>query len=789
MKKKNRTLGANPTQITPNTGSTEVKWAVTFFTAHSQGTVNITQAAGPCTGLAASPSTMDFNGLSGTSAYTVTYNGSAITAYTVSASDSSWIIANNNNKGNIIVSANTGTTMKNGAVLMTYTENTAKTATITITQSGSVLTIDQISTFAATGETKNYIVRYNNVITTDYIATITGDGFTGSKGTITAASNSSSSQRNGTLIITSTTITTLTASTTIQQYGNTVSHTLSITTNNNINATEQTNIAYTVLYDGNQTTNYTPKIEGTGFSLGSQGYFNVSANPSSLSRNGILSVTSTTDASLIANTTITQSAKYVVNTTTDSLTISPNPLEFVYTGGTKNYTIFENQTVYWSDNTTTTQTVNITDNPYVTINLVDNYFKSTTIGTISALNNTTSVIKTAIATITYNNVNVQLSLSLAASPESYLFRVEPRNMTFSYSGGQQTFNAYLNEGLISSTAYTTQFTAGTAFNCNNGTVSVGKNYTDYERTATLRVIPNAFTSIYDEITMNQPANNLTIDPTLMEFSAEGGTKGYTVKYNGNVLTSSDYTIISFVGDTNYIESLTEEIRALANNTGNNKTAKLTVGYNNLSVYMEIILSGGTTPSPYWVTTLTPTPSTMNFVATGESIGYILFYEARQYLDSTLLSSITMYVTATSSSLEVTGLNDFVISDKEITAHYNTGDARSNKAILQYNGGPTCTISLIQAKGTTEHVLSVTPTIMNFTKTGGDIDFSVYYDGNYLEVGTYTQEISGDTSDTTISLVTEGVHAGINNSGKVRNATVTIKYNGLEVTITITQAMV
>ena len=289
-----------------------------------QATINLTENINE-TGLTIDGIGNMYPPLGGDSQYKVYFNGVEVTTsdYTVS-SDSDWILAGT--KGIIYINENDTLVERSANIKFTYIP-TGEIKNITIGQYPSELTIDELTNFDASGNSKNYIVRLNGVATNDYTFTvIPSNVFSIEKGGITANQNTTFEIRTGTLTVTSTKITGLTASTSLTQNAR-INATFTVTPSTMaFPATGFTGSSgdyqYSVLYNGNVTTDYTKTIADNWISIYPTNIVNVTENNGTITRNSKINFSYVHQSNTATTTmSITQSGKTVA-TWRPSITIN-----------------------------------------------------------------------------------------------------------------------------------------------------------------------------------------------------------------------------------------------------------------------------------------------------------------------------------------------------------------------------------------------------------------------------------------------------------------------------------
>lgn len=195
--------------------------------------------------------------------------------------------------------------------------NNTTVATVPILQTKGVTAITVMAgTYIGvlTPNTSTVTACYNGSVTPKSLGITYTENFTITK-TYAACLNKSSETAISSTTIEDTDITATTYTTN--------AHSLKISTISSFAATGQSNVPYTVYYDDIATTNYNADVTGNGFS-GTKGYITVTANSLSTSRNGLLTITSTTDATLTASTVLIQNASTDTGTTQYELSATPS---------------------------------------------------------------------------------------------------------------------------------------------------------------------------------------------------------------------------------------------------------------------------------------------------------------------------------------------------------------------------------------------------------------------------------------------------------------------------------
>ena len=385
----------------------------------------------------------------------------------------------------------------------------------------------------------------------------------------------------------------------------------------------------------------------------------------------------------------------------------------------------------------------------------------------------TATVKDGIATGT----DYTQDFSIVVTAPSAL-SVSASSLSFSYTGGQQTFEITSNTTWsVSSDA--SWLTVTPASGSNGGTISVTAtpNTGTGSRTATVTVSGDGVTAQTVSITQDAHVPSVTyslaLSATSLNFAAAGEQQNFTITSNTTWTVSSSaswLTVLPASGSNNGTITVT----AAANTSTSQRTATVTVSGNGVAPQTISVTQGAYVPPV--TLSLTVSATSLNFAAAGEQQAF------------TITSNTTWSVSSSASWLTVStasGSNDGTIT---VTATANTSTSQRTATVTVSGNGVTAqTVSVTQGAYVPPVTLSLTvsATSLNFAAAGEQQNFTI--------TSNTTWSVSSSASWLTVAPAsgsnggTITVTAAANTSTSQRTATVTVSGNGVAPqTISVTQ---
>jgi hypothetical protein len=492
-----------------------------------------------------------------------------------------------------------------------------------------------------------------------------------------------------------------------------------------------------------------PALSGSfAISLTSNVNWSVSSNaawltttPTSGSNNGSITANYTANTGIARSGTLTFSGgglnrTVVVTQAAPTLTVSPATSSATAAEGSFAITVTSsiNWTVTSNAGWLTASTASGTGNATVTANYTGN----------------TGALRTGILTFTGSGITRTVTVSQAAPT----LAVTPTTQTPTAAAG--SFATTLTSNVawtVSSDAdwLTVTPTSGS----NNGTLTA--SYTaniDAARTGILTFTGGGLTRT---VTVNQAAPTLSVTPTTQARTSAAGSFTTTLTSNVAWTVSSDAVWL-----TTTVSSGSNNATVTANytaNTGEARTGILTFTGGGVSRTVTV------TQAPPPVLTVSPATQSVSPIAGNFAI--------------TLTSNIAWTVSSNAAWLTATPTSGS--NNGTVTANFtgNTGSARTG--ILTFTGGGlTRTVTVSQAAPN----LTVTPTTNPVSPLAGSVTITLTSNINWTVASNAAWLTTSPTSGSNNGSITASYTA---NTGSARTGTLTFSGNGINRTVTVTQA--
>lgn len=288
--------------------------------------------------------------------------------------------------------------------------------------------------------------------------------------------------------------------------------------------------------------------------------------------------------------------------------------------------------------------------------------------------------------------------------------------------------------------------------------------TGVARTATITVTCGATTRTITVSQAGVPSCTLSTNPTAINFSTSSGSRQLTINSSTSWTASDDATWLT-LSRTSGSSSTNITVSAQAN-TGAARTATITVTCGLTTVTVTVSQAG---TGSGCILNVSPTSLTYTAAGGGQNISIT---SSAAWTASDNAAWLSLNTTSGSGNATIIA-----------TAQTNTGTART-ATITVTCGGTTRTITVSQDAASAGCTLTVDPTTLNYTATGGGQNVSITSsaawtasdDANWLSLNS----TSGSGNATIIATAQT-------NTGTARTATITVTCGGTTRTISVSQA--
>ena len=376
-----------------------------------------------------------------------------------------------------------------------------------------------------------------------------------------------------------------------------------------------------------------------------------------------------------------------------TLSVSPGILAFVATGAWKNFMITSNTTWRVASN-----------RGWLTLTRTSGTNNMTVRATAGP--NTTTSLRTATITLTANGVPDQ-TIAVTQAAAAATLSVSPGTLAFAATGAEKSFS------ITSNTIWTAAVSTGGSWltlnrtsGTNNATVraTAGPNTTTSLREATILLTANGVADQTIAVIQAAAAATLSVSPGILNFVATGEGKNFMITSNADWTAASDrgWLTLSRTSGTN---NATVRATAGPNTATSLRTATITLTANGVPDRTIAVIQAAA------AATLSVTRNTLYFVAGGQGINFMI----TSNVDWTVTSNRGWLTLNMSSGGSGT-------TTLRATAEANVASMARTGTLRFTGGGLTKAIAVAQAAaGTT---LSVDENTLSFTVSGGDLDFNI-----------------------------------------------------------------